>query len=84
MDDRESVTLPRALGHLAASVAGWLVIGTLISAAVRLATSPDAGRTAVMRGAKMGERYAMWQARIWANVADGCHTVYDNARNVNA
>lgn len=83
-NDSRELTLATALGRLALSMAGWALIAGVAIAVVRLVDSPDAGRTTVMRLARTGERYAMYQARTWASIADSFGTVYEKARPINA
>lgn len=74
--DKATPTVVRLVGSLlgAAVYVGAVVV------AVRLATSPDAGRTAAMRLYRTGARCAMYQARVWAAIADKCDAAYDAAR----
>lgn len=83
-NDSGELTLTAALGHLAKSLAGWALVTGVAVAVVRLAASPDAGRTTVMRLARTGERYAMYQAQVWARIADSCSVAYERARPINA
>ena len=78
--DEAPVTLETALIRLAASLLGWVAMFGTATVVVRLATNPDAARTATMGAAKLGERFAMRQATAWANIAAGFHETYDRAR----
>lgn len=84
-DEEMTTPLRKAVGReIVLAVVGCVVVYGGMVVAIRVLTTPDAGRVVTMRAAKAGERYAMHAARVYANLADVCNRAYDKARPVNA